>query len=63
MTFNLESEEFLSSFKTGQGLKVLLHENNTRAFMSTEGYAISAGTETNIAIKLVSGIFFNSKPI
>ncbi|KAK7099908.1 hypothetical protein V1264_022944 [Littorina saxatilis] len=52
ITFNLEPEEFVTSYKTGYGLRVVLHENGTRAFPSTEGFTISSGTETNVGLKL-----------
>ncbi|KAK7099617.1 hypothetical protein V1264_022704 [Littorina saxatilis] len=52
LTLNLESEEFVTSFKTGYGLRVVLHEEGTRAFPSSEGFTVSSGAETNIGVKL-----------
>ncbi|XP_046584648.1 amiloride-sensitive sodium channel subunit alpha-like [Haliotis rubra] len=53
MVINLESEEFIETFKTGYGLRVVIHDNGTRPFPGSEGFTVSAGSETSIALKLV----------
>ncbi|XP_048249880.1 degenerin mec-4-like [Haliotis rufescens] len=54
MVINLEAEEFIDTFKTGYGLRVVIHDNGTRPFPGTEGFTVSAGSETSIAMKLVT---------
>ncbi|XP_067679109.1 amiloride-sensitive sodium channel subunit alpha-like [Haliotis asinina] len=53
MVINLESEDFIDTFKTGYGLRVVIHDNGTRPFPGSEGFTVSAGSETSIAMKLV----------
>ncbi|XP_046358012.2 degenerin mec-10-like isoform X2 [Haliotis rufescens] len=53
MVINLESEDFIDTFKTGYGLRVVIHDNGTRPFPGTEGFTVSAGSESSIAMKLV----------
>ncbi|XP_067679108.1 acid-sensing ion channel 2-like [Haliotis asinina] len=54
MVINLESEEFIDTFKTGYGLRVVIHDNGTRPFPGSEGFTVSANSETSIAMKLVT---------
>ncbi|KAK7495033.1 hypothetical protein BaRGS_00013673 [Batillaria attramentaria] len=49
---NLEIEESLQSFKTGYGMRVVVHEPGTRPFPSSEGMTISAAVETHFGLRL-----------
>ncbi|XP_070194592.1 degenerin unc-8-like [Littorina saxatilis] len=50
--FNLQTEEMLPSYKTGFGLRVVVHEQNTRPFPSSEGVTLSPGFETHFGLRL-----------
>ncbi|KAK7487515.1 hypothetical protein BaRGS_00021217, partial [Batillaria attramentaria] len=52
IVFNLEIEESLRSFKTGYGMRVVVHEQGTRPFPSSDGMTISAAVETHFGLRL-----------
>ncbi|XP_076462883.1 acid-sensing ion channel 4-A-like [Babylonia areolata] len=52
LTLNLETEEFIDGYKTGYGMRVVLHEHGTRPFPSTEGFTVSSAAETEIAVRM-----------
>lgn len=53
LTVFLESDEYLRGMTTGTGIHVVIHPHHTMPFPQENGLAIMAGTETNIALKLV----------
>ena len=53
MTLNLEIDEYVSSFSTGYGIRLVLHEPGTYPLPTDEGITLGPGTETNIGLKMV----------
>ena len=50
---DLQTEEVLTSYKTGYGMRVVVHEQGTRPFPSSEGFTLSAGFETHFGLRVV----------
>ncbi|XP_041366658.1 uncharacterized protein LOC121381416 [Gigantopelta aegis] len=49
----LENEEYLRGITTGNGGHVVIHQSSTTPFPEDDGVALMAGTETNIALRMI----------
>ncbi|XP_041359965.1 amiloride-sensitive sodium channel subunit beta-like [Gigantopelta aegis] len=54
MTLDIQTEEYIETFATGYGVKVVIHENGTLPFPGTEGVMLSAGAESHVILKLIN---------
>ncbi|XP_033756107.1 FMRFamide-activated amiloride-sensitive sodium channel-like [Pecten maximus] len=54
LTLNLEILEYITSFVTGYGIKLLIHQPGTVVFPTLEGIVLSPGHETSIALRMVN---------
>ncbi|XP_069139292.1 amiloride-sensitive sodium channel subunit alpha-like [Argopecten irradians] len=54
LTLNLEIFEYITSFATGYGIKLLIHPPGTVVFPTVEGIVLSPGQETSVALRMVN---------
>ncbi|XP_076469683.1 acid-sensing ion channel 1-like [Babylonia areolata] len=52
LLMDLQTEELLTSFSAGYGVRVVLHEPGTRPFPVSQGFTLGAGLETEFALRL-----------
>ncbi|KAK7487513.1 hypothetical protein BaRGS_00021215 [Batillaria attramentaria] len=51
LIFNLETEESLTTYLTGYGMCVVVHERGTQPFPSADGLSASAGFQTHFSLQ------------
>lgn len=51
---NLEVPEYITTFMTGYGARLVIHEPNSVVFPQSEGITISPGFETSIGLRMAS---------
>ncbi len=53
MILHIQNNEFLSGVTIGNGIQVVVHEQGAMPFPSNDGIAVEAGSETNVALRMV----------